>query len=847
MADAPGTWGGLQIRLTIPEVTDVVSALGSVLDLINTALDLGLTILQVVKTFTPPVLNPIKALLDELIALCRSALVDLRQLGLYAHFGDFKLLNSRASMGRLKGGYSAYQRRMITRLTDRRDLRRPDFSPSSTVLALFIYTAVDVSFVNGILDTSKFQSIRRTGAAFARLLGMAGIVGRNTSLPVPTGLRVRYPLVSATPGASPVENLALATSQLMGRSKAIVTWNLSPAPGAPDNEPTPVIPPAGFLVEVSCYPQGFYMGWMAPNPSSTGGESGGGSADARQSYLTGAYTEGDTGQPLQIFGGSQTVNLPESIRWANSFQGTTLREGATPAFFYRDPSRAETLHDPFPVINGRNVNQKVFFVSKASINLQALVGGTYTLELNPEDLPLYGTFLPDGTLDRDNLSTPTEVYVRVISVTDAVTEDNYTTLRWNPKPRRTDAEERVELVAPFGMETKGVPSATVKVMFPAEETNIFALALQTALALALLSRSDIVPPDPTATGLGPPTSVPTANLAPYAPTGLEAAMRDLVRTAVSNPQRYFSQRGTSPDAFTRDLFAKVNSLADEITLAQGNLPAALITARRDRFRELINWKWSDSTIAGAAGNTALGQTILGSITTSQSKAGTTVLARNIKSLRNHWANQGASTPQSLYLQALEDRGRTGFGPAADVVESAPLVYDPSGAGKVWYARHLVPQHIYDIAAEVLGITGATVSTSNGWVAWRPFVGTSALAANGRILQTVEGSLRSIAAGTEAAEAAILNLINFLEQRVKETQELVRRIKEYLSIPTQISIPDLVALPLLVNGTEGVVQGLVTAENRPTDGVNAYAGGLVLLGGGLPSILTDLLLVILSQS
>lgn len=848
MSDTIGSWGGLQIRLTVPEVTDVVGAMSSVLDLINIALDLGLTILQVVRTFTTTTLNPVKALLDELTSLCRGALLDLRKLGLYAHLGDYQILSRGSSLSALKGGYAQYQRRMVTRLTDKRDLRRPDFTPDTSVLALFLYTGVDVSFVNGLLDTTKFQSLRRTGSAFGRLLGMTGIVGRNTSLPTPVGLQVSYPFnPTRSSASSPALQLALASSQMLGRDTAIVSWNIAPAPGSPDTDPSPAIPPGGFLVEVSCYPKGFYAGWLAPNPSSTGGASGSGSTEGHQAYATGTYQEGDTGHPLQIFGGLDTISLSESISWDNSFNGSTIVPGATPLFFFRDPNIPETLHNPFPKTStGAYVNQRTFFVPKSKINLQALVGGTFTLELAKQDLPLYGPLKSDGTIDLDNLTEPTEVYVRVVAVTDVVTSENYKEVKWNPLPRRSPTDEQVQLSSPFGFETKGVPSDIVKVTFPSRETDTFTLALQTALAIALLSRSDLVPPDAVTNGATAPTPEEQALSTDliYLPTGLENAIRDLVPVVIPNPQRYFQARGSSPDSFTRDLYSKIVSLADQITASQGNIPQQVLAARLDRFNRLINWRWNDSTIQGAAGNSSIAQTVLESINISQVDPHTTVLARNVYSLPGYWENQGSSTTLDLLFQARDDFRESSFGEVG--FDSSPMVYDRNRR-RTWYARHLIPTEIYNLASEVLALTSARTQATGGWVAWRPFMGVSPLAANGRILQTVEGFLQASSAGVASAENAILNTISFLEQRVKEVQELIKKLDAYLELPTQVSIPDLVALPILANGTDGVTQAFLGAENKPTDGPGAYAGGLVLMGGGLPSILTDLILMILSQS
>lgn len=845
-----GSWGGLQVRLTLPEVTDVTSGVSTVLDLLNVSLDLGLSILEIVRTFTPPTLNPIKALLDELITLCHNGLIDLRQLGLYAHLGDFRLLSGGSGFAPLKGGYQGYQRRMVTRLTDRRDLGRPNFSADTQVLALFLYTGVDVSFVNGAVDTTKFQSLRRTGAAFGRLLGMAGIGGRNTALPVPVGLNVAYPFTptrTSPAGTSPALAFALASSEILGRDTATVSWNVAPAPGAPDTDPTPTMPPGGFLVEVSCVPNGFFVGWIAPTPSSTGGPGGSGSADGHQSYQTGTYQEGDTGLPLRIFGGIDTIQLDPAIQWDQAFDGTTIRPGAKPVFFFRDPSVPETLHNPFPKLrDGTYVNQKTFFVPRSQINVQALVGGTYTVTLARNDLPLFGPLKSDGTVDLDHLEAPREVWVRVTSVTDEVTTENYPRLKWAVTPRVDPNAERVSIATPFTTDTRGVPSDIVKVTFPTTQTDNFTLALQTALAIAILSRSDIVQPDAVTHGSAPETPEQQAqsSTAIYRPTGLESAIRNLLPTVVPNPQSYFATRGTSPDSFVRDLYTKITHLADQITAAQGNLPQPLLTTLAPKINTLLSWRWSDSTVSGARSNGGLNQTVLESLATGSIDPGTTVLARNVFSLPGYWQNQGSNTPLGLQAQARADLTESTFGRVVNVFGAAPVVYTN---GRLWHVRHLIPTEIYTVANEILSLTSAHTASTGGWVAWRPFGATSPLGGNTRVLQTIEGVLRAASAGTEGVENGIANTISFLEQRVKEIQELIARIDDYLDLPFQVAIPDLVALPLVVQGTDGIVSALASAENKPIDGPGAYSGGLVLVGGGIPSILVDLLLLILGAT
>jgi hypothetical protein len=604
MAQTDGSWGGFQLRLTTPEVESVASAVNTLLQLVQTSLDIGLTILRVVETFSVPTLNPVRAVATELVTLCQNALVDLRKVGVYAHLGDLRLLQRGGSFAPLRGGYAAYERRMVARLQDRRDLNRPDFTTSTTVLAVFVYTAVDVSFTDRLLNTQALQPLRRTLTAFGRLVGAPVSTGRNRALPVGVDLAALYPPAPNRAGST-TENsaaqLSLALSQMLGRDQVTVTWSSAPGDSAPEDPPPAA--PGGWLVEVSCVPDGYGVGWLAPATASTGGPGGTGSETGAATYTAGIYYEGDTGQPLRIYGGISGVQLDESVDWTRNVDGTTPRPGATPAFFFRDPSIPARWPNPWAPSAGAPTdtyyNQRTFFVGGASLRAQALLGGTYSFTLSRGDLPLETPLDAEGRLQPNEARPPGTVWVRVVAVSDAVTEANWTQLKWALKPRRTAADEQVSVAAPFGPEVRGVPSQTVEITWPSPETDLYTLALQTALAVLTLSRSDWTPANALTRGETPPEMDP-----PFRPTGLEEAARTLGGYLVEGPQRHYAQRGTSPEAFARDLGARCVAVADQITAAQGNLPAAVLNANAAKYRELVEWKWSDSTtvasLAGAA-------------------------------------------------------------------------------------------------------------------------------------------------------------------------------------------------------------------------------------------------------
>jgi len=836
MADTVAAWGGLDIQIVSQDVVDAVEAVKSFLELVNEALSIALAVGEVIKAFVTSNLNLARALANQLIATLRSLIQDLFSLGLYINLGDNDLV--KRGVSNLKGGYPAYERRMLTRLNDRNDPNRPNFTESSTVLALFYYIGVDVSFLDGLLDTKKFAPLMQFLRAFSSLFGFS-LGGPNPGLPVATNLRVEY----GSPTNTSTHDFTTALSSLMGKSTIEVLWNVAPAPGGSDQDPNPTIPPCAFLVEVSCYPTGFQVGWIAPTTSGTGGPNGTGS-DGAQSYTTGQYLTADTGRPLVVFGGNDSLLLTNDLLWPSGFAtGDTLPPGNHPAFFFRDASNPEVIRKAFGVrtSDGKYYNQRSFYVGSDSTLVQLVSGGNYSLKLNIEDLPLYCPIV-DGEIDTTQATRPTAVYVRVTPVTDNVTDTNFNqdATKWTPKARTSD-DSTLTHIGTSGTGTPGdadfgTPSSVLELAIPSVDQDLYGRALQTAIAILALTRSDIVPPDPvTANEL--PTSDPT-----YTPHGLESNATEVFRwMGISNPEEYFSTRGTSPQSFAQDLYPRIVSQSDRYLATQGMLPAPVLASLQDTLHGLVNWKWSKADVAGATGNQALEMTILESL--NQTDPAKMVLARNRYSTRDYWST---ASPASV-LVPLAGKWRMGtFGVLNRTSKDSAVVVGPSNGAQpgYWYARDLIPQDLYDKAREVLAITSdqsALQRSAHGsWKTVRVFSARSPTGTMLGVLTKVEGFLNTALAGLQDVADGILRVIAFLEQRVREIQELIKRIETYLDIPFQISFPSAKVLLLITNGTAGVITGLTGATDKPTEGRNGYAGGGVIVAGSAPAILVELL-------
>lgn len=836
------TWGGLEFQLVSEEVVAVVDAFKGVLELINATLDIGLQIAQIAKTFVTSNLNLARAAVNELLALLRGIAQDLLNVGLYANLDDLRLL--RANKANIKGGYDGWERRMLTRLNDRNDPNRPNFSESTTVIAMFVYVGVpdyELFFKNQIFDRKVFDKLAQAIEAIASLFGYTPS-GASPSLPIAANLRAEY----TSPQSS---DPALVLAALKGDSKIKVVWNSAPAPGGSDQDPSPQPPSSGYIVEVSCYATGFQTGWIAPATAGTGSTVPG-AADNAQAYTTGQYLKGSTGQSLTIFGGEDTIELLPEVAWPDGYTpgSGTLSAGNTPLYFYLDPSAPEPILKAFgKSADGRTYyNQRAFFVPERSVFTQMVAGANYSFELKKEELPKFCPIV-NGRMDTALAQDPQTVYVRVTPVTGRITETNYTQARWTPRARHDDNAVLVNIVCtsgnaepPIGNSDFGIPSEVLEVAIPTVNQNLYSKAVQTAIAVLVLSRSDLTAPDPI-TENAPPD--PATQDRTYRPTGLESAATEVFRWMnIQNPSDYFSRRNISPTSFTDDIYTRIVEQADRYIRTQGDLPPSVLNAMSTTLHDLVNWKWSDAP--DARNNQALRYTILESLTvpTESGLTPVTPLAMNRYDTKQYYS---ATTPADVLNQLNEKWSESGFGIRYHraSVDAAPVV-GPSleASPQYWYARQLIPESIYQKARMVLGITSNQSARRVGsWVATKPF---TVRAPTGRllsILNKVEGASNLILSGAQTGADAVLRFISFLEQRVREIQETIKRLDALLDLPFQVPVPEAKALLLITNGSSGIVTGLLQAEGKPQDGPGAYAGGIVLVaGGGVPRVLIELL-------
>ena len=119
MANTVATWGGLEIQLVSEDVVTAVDTAKGFLEVLNNALSVALAAGEIAKTFVTSNLNLARSLVREILNSLRNLIQDFFSLGVYANFSDLQLLQRGTAS--LKGGYAAWQRRMLAQLNNRND------------------------------------------------------------------------------------------------------------------------------------------------------------------------------------------------------------------------------------------------------------------------------------------------------------------------------------------------------------------------------------------------------------------------------------------------------------------------------------------------------------------------------------------------------------------------------------------------------------------------------------------------------------------------------------------------------------------------------------------------------
>lgn len=862
-----GTWQ--TVSLEVPDFLEPVRvAIDAFFSFLIQILDILISVLDVLKVFATGLLDPLIAVIEALRRLIEALLNDLRQLGIYIH-GDFYALEG-PDFQALKGGYLGYEGRMVARLMDTNDPNRPNISEFSTVLAVFLYASTDIRGINRII-----QLIKSILALF------------NRKYPLPRMLN-QVSNVQATYGYDGATIFSYNKGFFRGfdftkdsvdeninspYNSVNLTWQMAPIPGAPFPD-TPILPPAGFLVEFSTLEQPLKIVCERPIEGTL-----------EDMVLTNQPAKvevvdciDEDGNPILIRGGSDAIEVRGLVNWNDAVSFTGERKpDAVRVYAIRNLSDAAPVQISDLKDGDRYYLQRRFFVPFAQ-NLffpGKGFGATFEFSKMPYAAEWELSMLTGRLTRKNDNRQPEQLFVRVRAVNRTVKEaSDYRFLADQTSLRDRDGPVLPMAEAPtVDFNDAGPPSSITRILFPDASTQLYLRAVAESLVILALSRADLPvllgmegavdfpptgPSDVLANGLIEPfweTYQDNARLA----TGLEEIARFMLVQIVGRRQvkRFFSEAGASVTKFRRKLFVNCINLTNRM-LTQNLPPLPARQMAVEKAQDLLNFKVlftqdgfttttdpnaeqtedfpggsllelleSNDILRGIAPN-PLSLDIVDA--RGADRIGFEIRDRTVLPRAPHFffAAQGDTT-----------RGRGSF-------DMAPVLYNRNNARlrQMRFIRNEIPDSVYVGAQFVLQVAAGPLvrPRERGWIAFRLFP--QGIPSIDRFFDQILALLRSIQAAIESIAETIRRYIEFLQSRLRELQAFLNRINALIQrlLRFFFSIVPAAGLVVVAPGTNGITTALIGSQNKPLEPSNpqadSYGGGLILLAGGIPNLALD---------
>ena len=469
----------------------------SVAQLLISLLNIALQALDLIKAFTIPYIDSISALIDALIQEINSYINDLQKIGLYMTH-DIQEPYNEFPFTQLKGGYQAYEKRMVARLTDWRDPNRPDVSVNMKTLAVFFYLSVDPTGVQRLLKLVQM------------FLNLFQFGGTGAGLPQPVNLDVGYGtdkanLFSIAPLFSTLGSNVFSPNP---PNVANLSWQISTSRTYPSPLEAITPPVDGFLVEVSTLPGGIRIEYDRPIMYAPGLEptDAGGQVKQREQGLV---LTPDGKSPLVLWGGADQLRLDKAIYYNSSVTSATKR-----IYGVGSDSNPEKQRIPLELLRDGDTHylQKTFLVGQLTSVFSP--GGRFSLAISQDELPNDATFTDNGSwIVRKDLGKAATYYVRIVACDDLIEnsadtpQDDSFGYRFRFQRSsipdsgpvlatmdsvqvETDDGDTIHQQVSYG--SVGERSVTLPIVFPGEVSALYLQSLELAIAMLLLTRPDLV-------------------------------------------------------------------------------------------------------------------------------------------------------------------------------------------------------------------------------------------------------------------------------------------------------------------------------------------------------------------
>jgi len=925
-------WG--TVKFEIPDVLKPVrDAINTIAEFLVAILDIALGILRLVKTFLIGFLDPILAIVQAIIDEVYALIQDIRQLGIYLT-GDWALLEW--PFEDIKGGFAAYEQRMIARLADRSDPTRPDVSGRTKVLGGFFYLNSDIS------------DIQRIIAFIKRMMSLFDQTYNVNAQPMASITEIRY-------GADAAD---IMNAKSLGKyfdydtngegvppipQVAQIRWKVNtPNQRSPFN-PFPPLPPTGFLVSVSSLPNGIQVLYDRPQADTDMKPSVNNSTLKTQPRGYDVIRDSN-GKPLVLYGGADMVDLPEDLTYnGNILADGTSNPGSTRVYGFKGDNADSTLIPLEELDTNGYIFQRLFLVNPVSTDAQFMTG-EYSLTLGLEDMPYEASVTQgsDGKMIIQRGEKASTVYVRIAACSREVASGEVDAYYDFSAAKRFRDATSIPLTVPLigGEDSVGNWSDSKTVTFPNAYTGEYLNAVKTALAVLVLSRADLSAiSEMSELSEEQKELIGNSNLlvegTVKTPGGLES-LRYLLGHLYNTPAGFKSvlnKKGGSPATFRKDLLERIERVAHDLYQITGPNPqlektivenTSLLQGAKwgEIFGEVYGGEYQTvlpasvkdaSILTSLDPNKSGGDNLFNGIAANpfnigvpddvaegffeipglirrsidmyeidtgleDGSDGTPVIVSASYPASNSTALRELSASTQIYAEkTVETDGVAHLsdamiaqyqeialtGQIRGSADNSPVFFVnqgklgtlkerktnaalPEDATIVFCRALLVESYSGQLMSEAYLALAAAASAlrrppqDGAWLAWR-FL--DSFPEIDDFLENLKGWLDAIKNALESIIETILKYIEFIESRIMELQQFIRRINGLLQSLLGLSflIPECSALMLVSDGTQGLISDLVSSDNKPSDNALSYGAGLAMVIPFGPSLVMDLIL------
>lgn len=233
--------------------TTAISAVGQATTAVATLADLASTTARTASAFAISIEEPTKAIADAIKREVDALADDILKAGGYTT-GDWDLV--RYPFKELKGGYPLFEQRMVARILDQDDPTRPAFSPSSVVTAVFLYTeSPDASGLDQVVTAIKglasmLRQPVRSGAGPLPVPLAVTVVPEPPDAEAPAAFRVRWRTSQSSPVPPGGYLISISTTRDPLRARVFVPSASVPPAGLPPADSYPILDAAGTPIQL---------------------------------------------------------------------------------------------------------------------------------------------------------------------------------------------------------------------------------------------------------------------------------------------------------------------------------------------------------------------------------------------------------------------------------------------------------------------------------------------------------------------------------------------------------------------------------------------------------------------